>query len=138
MKPIHLAYPIHRGLPDSALPISEETARELFTEAEITAGEKRLETKTLGAVSGLAIEMENRRELLSPYAPDYCKTGAVIHGVRTISAPRQNGFEIEGAVSIAGKKHRAFSSSMLFRLPSGKILSAGILYVCTPTGGKSA
>lgn len=54
----------------------------------------------------------------------------IIHGVRSLSNPRESGHQMEGRVSIDGKRRRAFTSSMLFRLPDGKLCDVEILYVC--------
>lgn len=137
MKPVTLPFPIcHRGLPDPALPLTDEFASQLFTPDEIAKGEKRFEIKTRGtwgvvsSVHALAVEYSSDRTLLSKYAPDYCQTHAAIYGIRALSKAKQIGYELEGRVSIGGKSRRAFTSSMIFRLSDGRLLNCAILYVC--------
>lgn len=137
MKPVTLPFPISpRGLPDSALPLPDETASQLFTPDEVAKGEKRCEIETRGpwgivsSVRALAVEYSADRALLSKYAPDYCQTHATLYGVRALSKAKQSGHALEGRVSIDGKSRRAFTSSMLFRLSDGRLLDCAILYVC--------
>ena len=53
-----------------------------------------------------------------------------IHGVRSLLRPRESGYAMEGAVSIGGKRIRAFTSSALFFAQNGKLCNVAILYVC--------
>jgi hypothetical protein len=130
-----IQYPISNGLPSSDLPISQELANQLFTSEQIAAGERRF-TITRGgdygnvsAVSGLTISKSADRSKLSKYAPEHCMTECTIYGERTLSRVNQAGYEMQGYVSINGKTRRAFTSSLMFRLPDGTLICCAVLYV---------
>ena len=53
-----------------------------------------------------------------------------VYGTRTMSNVKQSGYSLEGRVSICGKKVRAFTSSQLFQLPDGKLVSVAIIHAC--------
>ena len=55
-----------------------------------------------------------------------------IYGIRTLTNCRESGYQIEGRVSIGGKKHRAFTSSQLFQRSNGSLCDVAVLYVCIP------
>jgi len=100
--------------------LSLECAELLF--GDISKHSQRLEIETHGPWSiiskcrGLAI----RKNL---------KTGDVtVYGYRTLSNPRQTGYELEGWVSIAGIKRSAFTSSHLFELENGHLIDVGVLF----------
>lgn len=57
-----------------------------------------------------------------------------VYGMRTLHKPRESGHELEGSVSIDGKKFRAFTSSQLFERPDGSLIDVATLYVCKPDG----
>ena len=130
-----IQYPISNGLPSVDLPISQELANQLFTPEQIAAGQRRF-TITRGgdygnvsSVSGLAISRSSDRSKLSKYAPEHCMTECTIYGDRTLSRVSQSGYEMQGYVSIEGKSRRAFTSSLMFRLPDGTLISCAVLYV---------
>jgi hypothetical protein len=107
-----------------------------FPESAVAAGELRGKLKTYGpwqlpvSYTALAVEYTEVDEThFSPYYPT-----AILHGLRTMSRPRESGYVLEGQVSIDGKKRRAFTSSALF-LVGGKLVDVAILYVCS-NGGK--
>jgi len=57
-------------------------------------------------------------------------TGEItIYGNRTLSNPKPGGYELEGRVSLQGKKHTAFTSSHLFDLENGHLIDVGIIFV---------
>lgn len=49
------------------------------------------------------------------------------YGARTMNNIRQSGYELEGYVSIQGKKYSAFTSSQLFELEDGKLVNVAII-----------
>jgi len=49
-----------------------------------------------------------------------------IHGFRKLSNPRQSGYELEGYVSINGKKYTAFTSSVLIEV-DGKLINVATI-----------
>lgn len=54
-------------------------------------------------------------------------TETVLYGSRTMSRPKQGGYELEGYVSIKGKKYSAFTSSQLFNV-DGKLIDVAIIH----------
>jgi hypothetical protein len=57
-----------------------------------------------------------------------------IFGVRTLSDVRESGYQLEGRVSIGGKKYRAFTSSRLFEREDGTLCDVAVLFVCMRNG----
>ena len=100
--------------------ITAEQMNELFTPAELEAGEKRHECATRGpwqiiaSVKGLAVDEKTQ----------------TIYGMRTLDSARSMGYDMEGRVKVNGKRVRAFTSSLLFELPDKRLISCGILYLC--------
>ena len=97
-----------------------EQAKNLFGSASID--EQRLNIKTQGPwsviikCSGLCMHTD-------------FETGEhTIYGQRTLTNIRQNGYELEGWVSIGGKKCSAFTSSHLFELENGHLISVGTIF----------
>jgi hypothetical protein len=84
-------------------------------------GEQRFEIDTVGpwqvvkTVRGLAVDYNGR-----------------VFGIRSMHAPKESGYNMEGRVSVGGKKYRAFTSSRLFERPDGSLIDVAILYVCFP------
>ncbi len=104
-----------------ALEITKEQAQTFLSEKDLSVGECRGQMKTFGPwqipVSYTALAEEKNEDTV------------VIHGFRTISRPKQSGYELVGQVSIEGKKRRAFTSSQLFSV-DGKLVSVATIYVC--------
>lgn len=50
------------------------------------------------------------------------------YGLRTMTSCRQSGYDLEGYVSINGKKYSCFTSSQLFELEDGKLINVAIIY----------
>jgi hypothetical protein len=100
--------------------LSLELAKKLF--GDITKDEQRLEIETRGPWSiissckGLTIWK------------DFTTNEIEIYGYRTLSKPRNSGYDLEGYVSIAGVKRSAFTSSHLFELKNGHLIDVGILF----------
>ena len=100
--------------------LTTEQAKELFGDASID--EQRLNIKTQGPwsvivrCSGLCMRTD-------------FETGEhTIYGQRALTNIRQSGYELEGRVSIGGKKYTAFTSSHLFELENGQLISAAIIF----------
>ena len=106
-----------------------------FDLATITAGEQRGEMKTRGPwqqiskYKALAMEQVDGSEDTEHYKSSPLQTKAVIHGMRSLLNPRQEDYQLEGYVSVRGKRRRAFASSALFEV-NGKLVDVAILYVC--------
>jgi hypothetical protein len=112
-----------------AVVLTEQQARLLFTDSEIEKGEARGEMSTVGMwqlpVRYRAVCTSNsfdRESFPIGHGP------LNVYGKRCLVDIRQAGFEIEGRVTVNGKKHRGFSSSQLFELPSGKLISCAIIH----------
>jgi len=52
-----------------------------------------------------------------------------IYGNRTLSKTKESGYDLEGQVSIDGKKKRGFTSSVLFEV-EGKLHEVAVIHVC--------
>lgn len=107
-----------------ATPITFEQAAAFLSQADIANGSQRFDHAQrfpwgiTVSLSGLAVSHN-------------FETGAlVIWGKRKLSAPRESGYCYEGRVSVGGTSFRAFTSSMLFQLPDGKLVDVAILHVC--------
>jgi len=118
--------------------LPKELVNELFSESEIKAGEARLQVNFFGpwqiAVSarGLVIDFDHDKN-----KEDHCQP-LTVYGKRTMTNWKQCGYEAEGKVSLNGKKRRVFTSSKLFRMPDGSLLSAGVLHLGREKEGKLA
>lgn len=55
-----------------------------------------------------------------------------VYGVRTLTNCRESGFDLEGQVSICGRKLRGFTSSKLFRRADRTHCDVAAIYVCVP------
>lgn len=53
-----------------------------------------------------------------------------IYGERSLQNFRESGYDLEGRVSVGGKKYRAFTSSVLFQRKDGSLCNVAALYVC--------
>jgi len=51
-----------------------------------------------------------------------------IYGNRSMSDLRESGYEMEGRVSIDGKKYTCFTTSHLFELENGHLISVAIIF----------
>lgn len=56
-----------------------------------------------------------------------------LHGDRVLSGVRESGYELEGYVSINGVRHSAFTSSILFELPDGKLIDVAVIHARSRT-----
>lgn len=92
----------------------------LFTAEDLNKGEKRGEIETRGVWSipvsytALCVNTKNK----------------TIYGYRTMRDIRQMGYDIEGRVSLNGKKIRGFSSSLMIELPDGRLFNCATIYAC--------
>lgn len=60
-------------------------------------------------------------------------TVETLWGIRTMSDCQPLGYEMEGRVSVLGKKRRAFTSSTMFELPNGHLISVATIHACIDT-----
>jgi len=59
---------------------------------------------------------------------DFGSGEITIYGKRRLQNIKQSGYQLEGTVSIAGKKHTAFTSSHLFELDNGHLISVATIF----------
>lgn len=115
-----------------ATPISLEDAERFLGSEAIEAGEKRGEATTFGPWSivrtyrALAVTATWKPGPTHDYVAEY-----TLHGDRTMTRPRQGGYELEGHVSIGGRKLSAFTSSILFELPDGRLIKVAVIHCRT-------
>lgn len=96
------------------------------TEAEIEAGEKRFETETWGCY-GVTRSLRAIVEC-GEFGEFSRMTWKQFYPVRTMSNPRQSGYEMEGVVSVGGRKSTCFTSSQMFELPCGKLVDVAVIF----------
>ena len=100
-----------------------------ITQEDIDAGEKRGELKTYGPWSIPISYKALCMSMVNTY-PDFPSIthSKISYGIRTLTNLRQSGYELEGRVSINGKKYSAFTSSQLFELPDGKLIDVAVIH----------
>lgn len=49
---------------------------------------------------------------------------------RSLTNLRESGHQLEGQVSLGGRKFRGFTSSVLFELPDGKLIDVAVIFAC--------
>jgi len=109
--------------------LTDEQAAQLFTPEQIAAGEVRFDIRTFGpwhtvvSVRGLCVWLDHDANSYTNRQPLH------VYGIRTLTNRKQTGFEGEGRVSVAGKRRRAFSSSVLFQLSGNRLLSVAVLHL---------
>jgi hypothetical protein len=125
-------YKIYNKPISSALPITrEELIAYGITPEQIEAGEARGEMSTKGPwnipISYTALCMSTVYDKNPPYGFIRIES-TTVYGTRTMSNIRQSGYDLEGYVSIKGKKYSAFTSSQLFELPDGKLINVATIH----------
>lgn len=113
-----------------ALPITKKELIDIgITEKQIAAGEMRGEMKTIGP---WRIPVSYRSVCMSiVYNRETWQTkteNVTMYGFRTMNKIHQSGYEIDGWVSIHGKKVSCFSSSQLFELETGELINIAIIH----------
>ena len=99
--------------------------------AEIEAGEKRSEMETFGPwqiitrVRGIVVSVEFDRSEFPTRSKRFRAWP-----VKSMSRPREMGYDMEGKISLGGVEVRAFTSSQLFELPNGKLINCFVLFAC--------
>ena len=101
-----------------------------LTDEDIEAGEKRLDSTHRGPWSICT----SLRGLVERAEFDGSRSGTKnwveFYTPRTMGEPRESGYQMEGRVSLAGRKVRAFTSSVLFELPDGRLINCGVIFAC--------
>lgn len=120
-----------RVWPDHAWTLPKNDIWNIPPEA-IQAGELRGEITARGQwqmpISYKALAVVYDEKDTSHYGEHYitCK----VYGMRTLHSVYESGYQLEGRVSIEGKIHRAFTSSIMFQTEEGKLIDVACLYVC--------
>lgn len=116
--------------PAGSIPATLEQLRALgLTNSDIEAGEKRLESKHVGpwqictSLRGIVERAE-----FDPNSISSRQKWVEFYSPRTMSAPKESGYQMEGRISLGGKKRSAFTSSILFELPDGKLINCGVIF----------
>ena len=116
------------------LPLTKEEYLSLgIPEKGLLSGEVRGELKTFGpwgipvSYKALAEYKQFTPEESRRYAGE--SEGVEVYGERTLTNITQRGYELEGRVSVGGKKYRGFTSSQLFDV-DGKLVSVATIFVC--------
>lgn len=109
-----------------AVPITKEQFLEYVgTEEDIAAGIKRGDVVTFGPWSiirkyrALAVEAEWVDNTIVSYT---------LYGNRSLSSPKNMGYDLEGHVSIGGKRRSAFTSSVPLELPDGASVDVEVIF----------
>jgi hypothetical protein len=119
----------------SALSVTLEELKSMgISVEEVSRGEVRGKMKTFGpwgiplSYTALAMSRKYTRKEDQRFTAE-CD-GVSAFGIRTLSRPVQSGYELEGRISVNGKKYRGFTSSQLFELPCGHLVNVAIIHVC--------
>ncbi len=97
-----------------------------LTSAEIEAGEKRFETETWGCYG--VIRTLRAIVECGEFGEFSRMTWKQFYPMRTMSNPRQSGYDMEGVVSLGGIKSTCFTSSQLFQLPCGHLVDVAVIF----------
>ena len=123
---------------EPALPITrEELIAFGIPEADIDKGESRGKLKSFGPwqlpVSFTALCMSCVYTPKDDAKYSSQRESETVYGIRTLQRPVQSGYQLEGRVSVNGRKVRGFTSSQLFELPDGKLISVATIHACIPS-----
>ena len=118
--------------PAGALPITMEELKAFgFTEEQVRSGQIRGEMTTKGPwqIPARYKALLERKEFDDSRGYTIVLS-ADIYAIGTLSKPEQSGYQMEGRVSLNGKKYRGFTSSQLFELPDGHLVDIATIFVC--------
>jgi hypothetical protein len=96
------------------------------TDAEIDAGEKRFEMETWGCYG--VIRTLRAIVECGEFGDHSRMTWKQFYPIRTMSNPKQSGYDMEGIVSLGGRKSTCFTSSQLFELPCGQLVDVAVIF----------
>ena len=115
--------------PAGAIPATVEQLTALgFTPAEIESGRKPFEFVPHHRPDRIRAIVERAEWKDDPYGLNVGKAWVEFYSVRTLTDPRQNGYAMDGRVSLNGRKLSAFTSDALFELPDGRLISAAVIF----------
>lgn len=104
----------------------EELLKLGVTAEEIEAGEKRFEMETWGCYG--VIRSLRAIVATGEFGEHGAMTWKQFYSMRTMSNPRQSGYDMEGVVSVGGRKSTCFTSSQMFELPCGKLVDVAVIF----------
>lgn len=114
--------------------VSDELAAVLFTPAELASLKAELSVKSSPgpwsqpiSAKGLVVSFDYEADKANNYSGP--RQPLLVYGRRTMSQWKQTGYEAEGRASVAGQSRRVFTSSKLFQLEDGRLLSAAVLHI---------
>jgi hypothetical protein len=109
--------------PAGAIPITEAQW------AELIGGEPRDISGEMETAGPWHLPVRFRALAVSSTWDDYSiRKSVTIYGMRTMSRPIQAGYQLEGSVSLGGRKYSAFTSSELFELPDGRLFNVSTIH----------
>lgn len=117
--------------PPVALPITESELLALgVPQSAIDAGEMRGEIKHVGESAWRVPVSYKALCVTATWGEHSRRLTETVFGMRTLSAMRSCGYEMEGKVSVNGRKVRGFTSTQLFELPSGRLMNVATIHAC--------
>jgi len=123
-----LTFDLQNQWPSSTIKLTEKQANELGI--LISDDDQQGELKTFGPwnipVSFKTIAVSAKWGIIEGHFSKSC-IEKTVYGIRTMTNLRQSGYELEGYVSINGKKHTCFTSSELFEV-NGKLINVAVIH----------
>lgn len=115
--------------PSGAIPATPQQLAALgITPAEIEAGEKRFDSTDSGAPWHVTRSLRAIVQTAEFNPENHAKRWADFYPMRTMTNPRSAGYDMEGFVSLRGKKSSCFTTSQLFELPDGKLVDVAVIF----------
>ena len=110
--------------PDHAIKITPEQAAFIGIK-DITADEQRGDMETRGPWN--IVKSYKAPAMAANFGEHSKKTKIAFFGPRTLSSPKQSGYQLEGRVSIHGEKYTAFTSTQLFEI-DGHLINVSTIF----------
>jgi len=114
-----------------AIKLTEEQSQQLFLGLGDSIDEVRGQLESFGSWQ-IPLRYKALR-ISGVFAPKYSGRhydSYTVYGPGTLTKLHQSGHELEGRVSINGRKVRGFTSSQLFELPSGHLVNVAVIFAC--------
>jgi hypothetical protein len=124
---------IDSNMPAGAFPATLEQVHALgVTDAEIEAGKKCGLIQRAGSWQDWGIRKYRAITMHTVWAEDSinCRQRTQFWPARTLTNLRESGHQLEGQVSLGGRRFRGFTSSVLFELPDGKLIDVAVIFAC--------
>jgi hypothetical protein len=115
--------------PAGAIPATVEQLQALgFAPAEIDAGGKQFEFVPHHRPNRVRAIVERAEWGKDQHGVNTGKAWVEFYPIRTLTDTRENGYALDGRVSLNGRKLSAFTSDILFELPDGRLISAAVIF----------